>query len=162
MRRRTRRLWSLPAERAAHALQILIDEGKLNLRDVAKALDRREKMIRELREKVASFGEEVSGAASKIARRGRRKAAVRTQKVSKKPRRISKAQRAARQAQGRYLAAIRPLSVAARAKVRSIRQKSGVRAAITTAKKLTKSRRRVGHSSARAIGQAAQQEKASE
>jgi len=150
------------SDRAAQALSILIHEGKLKLRDVTKALDRREKMIRELREKLASFGEGVSGAASRVARRGTRKASVRTRKVATKPRRISKAQRAARQAQGRYLAAIRPLSVAARAKVRSIRQKSGVRAAITTAKKLAKSRRRVGRSRARAIGQAAQQEKASE
>jgi hypothetical protein len=130
----------LSPDRAARALSILIDEGKLKLRDVTKALDRREKMIRELRAKLASLGEEVSGAASRVARRGMRKASARTRKVAKQPRRVSKAQRAARQAQGRYLGAIRRLSVEARAKVKAIREKSGVRAAIAAAKRIARQR----------------------
>jgi hypothetical protein len=133
-----RRTLNLPPDRAARALSILIDEGKLKLRDVTKALDRREKMIRELRAKLASLGEEVSGALSRVTRRTRRRASTRTRKVVTKTRRISKAQRAARQAQGRYLGAIRRLSVEARAKVKEIRAKSGVRAAIAAAKKMAK------------------------
>jgi len=133
-----RRAFSLPPDRAARALSVLIDEGKLKLRDVTKALQRREKMIRELRAKLASLGEEVSGAASRLTRRSRRKAGARIRKIATKTRRISKAQRAARQAQGRYLGAIRRLSAEARAKVRDIRAKSGVRAAIAAAKRMAK------------------------
>lgn len=157
-----RRTSFLSPDRAAQALSVLLHEGKLKLKDVTKALDRREKRIRELRERLASLGEEVSGAASGIARRGRRKAVARSRKVAKKPRRISKAQRAARQAQGRYLGAIRPLSVAGRAKVRAIRQTSGVRAAIAAAKRMAKGKSRVRRSRKSAVGQAATQEKASE
>lgn len=135
---RTRKAANFSPERAAQALSVLVHEGKLKLRDITKALDRREKMIRELRERLASLGEEVSGAASRIARRGRRKAGARTRKVATKPRRISKAQRAARQAQGRYLGAIRQLPAEARAKVKEIRAKSGVRAAIAAAKRMGK------------------------
>jgi hypothetical protein len=40
--------------------------------------------------------------------------------------------------QGRYLAAVRPLSKAARVKVKEIREKSGVAAAISAAKKMAK------------------------
>jgi hypothetical protein len=132
---RARRSASLSPVRVAQALTVLVNEGKLKLQDVKRALDRREKMIRELREKLALLGEEVSGAASRITRRGRRKAAARTRKVATKPRRVSKAQRAARQAQGKYLGAIRQLSAEARAKVKEIRAKSGVRAAIAAAKR---------------------------
>jgi hypothetical protein len=133
-----RRTSFLSPDRAAQALSVLLHEGKLKLQDVTRALDRRAKMIRELRAKLASLGEEVSGAASKITRRVRRKAGARTRKVVMKTRRISKAQRAARQAQGKYLGAVRPLSVEARAKVREIRAKSGVRAAIAAAKRMAR------------------------
>jgi hypothetical protein len=47
--------------------------------------------------------------------------------------------RAAWKAQGRYLGAVRQLSVADRAKVKAIREKKGVRAAITAARKMEKS-----------------------
>ncbi len=135
---RTRKAPNFSPDRAAHALSVLLHEGKLKLRDVTKALDRREKMIRELRERLASLGEEVSGAASKVTRRGRRKVSALTRKVVPKTRRISKAQRAARQAQGRYLGAIRRLPAEARARVKEIRAKSGVRAAIAAAKRMGK------------------------
>jgi hypothetical protein len=139
---RTRKAMNFSPDRAAHALSILVQEGKVRLKDVTKALDRREKMIRELRERLASLGEEVSGAASRVARRARRRASALTRKVAPKTRRISKAQRAARQAQGRYLGAVRRLSVEARAKVKEIRAKSGLRAAIAAAKRMAKSRRK--------------------
>jgi hypothetical protein len=53
-------------------------------------------------------------------------------------RRPSAKARAARKAQGRYLGAVRLLSAANRAKVKAIREKKGIRAAITAAKKLVK------------------------
>jgi hypothetical protein len=51
---------------------------------------------------------------------------------------ITAAQRRARQAQGRYLGAIRQLSQASRAKIREIRRKEGVQSAIAAAKKLAR------------------------
>jgi len=120
---------SLFPDRAAQALSILIDEGKLKMQDVARALRRREKMVRELRERLASLGEEISGAVRTVRRRAQTKA-------RRPAKTISKAQRAARQAQGRYLGAIRRLPAEARARVKAIRQKAGVRAAIAAAKRM--------------------------
>lgn len=121
----------LSPDRAAQALSILIHDGKLKLQDVTRALRRRERLIRELTGKLSSLGHEASGAVASLVRRRGPRAARR-----KKPARISKAQRAARQAQGRYLGAIRRISAVNRAKVKAIREKSGVRAAIAAAKKM--------------------------
>lgn len=49
--------------------------------------------------------------------------------------RVSAATRAAWAAQGRYMAAVRRLPKAARARIKAIREKSGVRAAIAAAKR---------------------------
>jgi hypothetical protein len=129
---RPRKTSSLSPDRAAQAVSILIHEGKLKIQDLTQALQRREKMVRELRARLASLGEEVSGAVRTL----RRSAPAKARKAAK---RISKARRAAQQAQGRYLGAIRRLSVTARAKVKAIREKSGVRAAIAAAKKMARS-----------------------
>ena len=123
---RPRRASGPSPERAAQALSILIHEGKLKAKDVAGALRRRDAMIRDLREKLVALERGASSALSNVATgRGRRW-----------KKRISKAQRAARQAQGRYLGAIRRLSKADRAKAKTIREKSGVRAAIAEAKRM--------------------------
>jgi hypothetical protein len=125
---KTRRVMTLPPDRAAQAVSILIHEGKLKLLDLTRALERREKMVNDLRAKLAAFGE----GSGNGRRRGRRQKA----KPRKFTKRISKRQRAARQAQGRYLGAIRRLPAKSRAKVKTIREKSGVRAAIAAAKKM--------------------------
>jgi hypothetical protein len=125
---------NFPLQRAAQVISILLHEGKLKLRDVTRALARREKMIRELRDRLASLEAGASGVMRKT-RRLRRKGSETPRKVARK---ISKAQRAARQAQGRYLGAIRQLSAEARAKVKEIRAKSGGRAAIAAAKRMGK------------------------
>lgn len=119
---RRRKTFNLAPSHAAHALSILIQDGKVKARDVARALRRREALIQELRARLAALGDGVLAAT-----RGR----------GRKPgRRVSAAQRAARQAQGRYLAAVRRLSKADRAKVKAIREKSGVRTAIAAAKRM--------------------------
>ena len=46
---------TLTAEHAAHALSLLIADGKIAARDVVNALNRREQMIRDLRSKLASL-----------------------------------------------------------------------------------------------------------
>lgn len=129
---RLRKTSNLSPERAAQAVSILIHEGKLKLQDLTRALERREKMVNDLRAKLAAFGESSGNGR----RSGRGKARAGQRKPGRAAKRISKAQRAARQAQGRYLGAIRRLSVQNRAKVKAIREKSGVRAAIAAAKKM--------------------------
>jgi hypothetical protein len=120
------------AEHAANALHILIADGKLAARDVAHALKRREGMIKELRDKLASLEH---GVASGIA--DARKAMTGRGRRAPK-RRVSASRRAAMKLHGKYLGTIRPLSKANRAKVKAIREKSGVRAAIAAARKMAK------------------------
>jgi len=140
VRRRTRkRLPAISAEEARQALQVLVEEGRVAAREVASALRRRDKRIRELREKLAALGAEASAAFQRAARRARpgRVARQRAKAVRRRAKRtITRAQRVARQAQGRYMAAIRRLSKDSKEKVRAIRKSSGVRAAIAAAKKL--------------------------
>jgi len=107
---------------------MLVEDGKIAARDVTNALKRREKTIRDLRARLSALGDDVAAAVAKTAARDAPKAR----------RAISRAQRTARQAQGRYLGAIRRLSKQARARVKAIRAESGIDAAIRAAAKLAK------------------------
>ena len=128
MRRKTKKALRLSAHHASLALQMLVDDGKIAAKDVAAALKRREKTIRELRARLSALGEDVAMSVAKTAAR----------EAPRARRAITQAQRRARQAQGRYLAAIRKLSRQARIRVRTIRSKSGVDAAIRAAVKMAK------------------------
>jgi hypothetical protein len=138
-RRNRKALPGISAEQARQALHVLIAEGRIAGREVVKALARREKLVRDLRQRLSSLGEDVAGAVSRAAKEvslalptaGQRKA---FRKRAGKA--ITAAQRKARQAQGRYLGAIRQLSKASRAKVKAIRKTSGVQASIAAAKKM--------------------------
>lgn len=135
MRRKTSKALKVSAHHAAAALKMLIEEGKIAAGDVARALDRREKMIKQLRARLSALEDASGPAARKLlnaSRSGIRRAAPRARKA------ISRAQRIARQAQGRYMAAVRRLSKGARAKIREIRSRSGVDAAIRAAQKMAK------------------------
>ena len=118
MRRKTRKALKLSAEHAAIALNLLIQDGKIAATDVAKALKNREKMIKDLRSRLIALEEAAAPVARRLAADGR-KAYLRARPKVKKA--ISRAQRVARQAQGRYMAAVRSLSKDARAKIRTIR-----------------------------------------
>ena len=127
------------AEQARLALSVLVSEGKLAVRDVQGALARRERLIREIRARLHALGVESAELAGDL----RRVAVARFQhaeEASREPRRkaVSAAVKATRRAQGRYLAAIRQLSKAARKQIKAIREKSGVRAAIAAAKRMGK------------------------
>jgi hypothetical protein len=132
---RRRTSLTLSAEAAHQALAFLIHEGKLATNEVSKALQRREKLVREIREKLAALGGEGLAATRRV---------VKTAEKSSRPARerarraVSQAARKIYQAQGRYMAALRPLSKAARKQIKSIRKKSGIDAAIKEAKKLYK------------------------
>jgi hypothetical protein len=119
---------SITAEQARNALTYLVHEGRVTTKAVEKALANRERLIREIRDRMAALG----GAAAD----GFRQA----EKATRKPRRkaVSAATRAARKAQGQYMAAVRRLSKSARKQIKAIRQKSGVKAAIAKAKRMAK------------------------
>ena len=135
MRRKTRKALKLSAHHASVALHMLIEEGKIAAADVSRALKNREKLIREMRERLAALESasapvvrRVAKATRKATRQAVRRAAPQARKT------ITRAQRLARQAQGRYLAAIRTLSKEAKEKIQQIRKDSGVDAAIKAAK----------------------------
>jgi hypothetical protein len=125
----------LTARSAAVALQLLVEEGKIAAADVARALKHRERLIKDLRAKLATLESASMPVARRVASAGRR-AARRTAPRARKA--ITRAQRTARQAQGRYMAAVRRLSKGARARILRIRKESGVDAAIDAARKMVK------------------------
>jgi hypothetical protein len=142
-----RRRSSLPvtAEQAHQALSFLIHEGKLAASEVRRAFDRREKLVREIKERLAQVGVEglqlttrlAKGARRKI--RAARKAARSTRRTSRPTRkRVSAVRKAAMVRQGKYLAALRPLSAQDRAKVKAVLKSKGWSAAMAEAKRMTK------------------------
>lgn len=125
MKRQTRKTLNITASHAAHAIHVLIADGKIAAKDVTDALKRREAMIADLRKRLEALeaGAIVAAkSAGKTIARGRR--------------RLSAARRAALKLHGQYLGTVRPLSKAAKAKVKAIREAKGIRAAIAAAKKL--------------------------
>ncbi len=135
MRRRTKTALKLTARSAAVALQLLMEEGKIAAADVAHTLKHRERLIKDLRAKLAALETASMPVARRVASTGRRatrRSAPRARKA------ITRAQRIARQAQGRYMAAVRRLSKDARARILRIRKESGVDAAIEAARKMAK------------------------
>jgi hypothetical protein len=139
MAKRRKSLASLSQEQAHQALTFLVQEGKLAAGAVQKALDNRERLIREIRERLVKLGVEsvrMAERAGKTAGKELRKAEKRSRPARKRA--VSAATRAARKAQGQYLGAIRQLSKAARKEIKAIRAKSGVGAAIAAAKRMAK------------------------
>ena len=129
----------ITAEEAQKALAYLVHEGIVTARAVQKALRRREKLVREIRQRMVALGVDslaVSAKAGKGAIAGLRRA----EKSSRTPRRkaVSAAVRAGRKAQGQYMAAVRRLSKSARKEIKALRAKSGVKSAIAAARKLAK------------------------
>jgi hypothetical protein len=114
----------ISSERAAHALHLLIAEGKVKAQDVTNALKRREAMIADLRKRLAALEVGVVSAGRRIERTAKR--------------RLTAERRAALKLHGQYLGFVRPLPKAAKAKIKAIREKAGVRAAIAAARKMAR------------------------
>ena len=140
MARRRRQSLALSGEHARQALAVLIHEGKLAAGEVRKALQRRDRLIRALRASLAALGEGVGRVGRRVGKGGpfpmvaKTARGTRPRVVRRAKPRISAATRKMYQQQGRYMAAVRHLPKAARARVKAIREKSGVRAAIAAAK----------------------------
>jgi hypothetical protein len=141
MARRRRSPLALSAEQAMQALAVLIQEGKLRAGEVQKVLQRRDRLIRDLRAKLAALEAGVVKAGRRVLKNGffptARKVRTEKRRTARRKPRISAATRKMYQMQGRYMAALRPLSKEARAKIKAIREKSGVQAAIAVAKRMT-------------------------
>jgi hypothetical protein len=138
MARRRRSTLTLSAEQAHQALTFLVHEGKLAASDVRKAFDRREKVIREIKERMAALGDESFGLVER-ANKGASRALRTAEKTSRPTRkRVSAVRRAAMVRQGKYLAAIRPLSAQDRAKVKDVLKAKGWSAAMAEAKTMAK------------------------
>jgi hypothetical protein len=140
MAKRRRSSLALSGDQARQALVVLIQEGKLAAGEVRKALQRRDRLIRALRTSLAALETGASSVGKRIFKGGpfpmARKARTARRKVARPKPRISAATRAMYRVQGKYLSALRPLSKQARAKIKAIRRKSGVQAAIAAARKM--------------------------
>jgi hypothetical protein len=95
-----------------------------------------------LRARLSALEEGASSVGKRLLKDGpfsvARKARTAGRKVARRKPRISAATRKIYQQQGRYMAALRPLTKEARAKIKAMREKSGVRAAIAAAKRMAK------------------------
>ena len=135
MARGRRSTLSFSGNQARQALAVLIQEGKLAAGEVRSALLRRERLIQALRSSLAALEHGVGTLRRRIPKPATRPVAKR---VARRKPRISAATRKMYQAQGRYMAAVRQLPKEARAKVKAIREKSGVAAATRAAKKMAR------------------------
>ena len=122
-----------------YVLGVLLSSGRLREGHVRTALKNREEEIRALRERLASL-EQLSAAAGG-APRGRRRRAARAARVARRVRRapLSARVRALRRLQGKYMGYVRRLKAGEKAKVRAVREKQGMGAAIKLAQSLAKS-----------------------
>jgi hypothetical protein len=140
MAKRRRSTLTITAQQAHQALSFLVHEGKVAASSVQKALSHRERLIREIRERMAQLGVEGVEAGKTVRRRAVKafRAAEKTSGPARKraKHKIAAATRKLYRLQGKYMSALRPLSKEARAGIKAIRKKSGIDAAIKAAKRM--------------------------
>lgn len=118
-----------PAE-AHYVLQTLLSQGKIRQSQVNAVLGGRTKEIATLRERLAALEGIPEGQRGKS--RGRAKASAGRRRNVK----ISPKVRALRRLQGKYMGYVRRLKAAEKARVREVREKQGMQAAIRLASSL--------------------------
>jgi hypothetical protein len=116
----------LSANQAQYVLDALMAQGRVRWTHVQKVLKGRIEEIQKLRERLASL-EKLVGRAAPAARRQMRKRARRA---------LSSKTRALRRLQGKYMGYVRNLKAAEKARVRALREKQGIQAAIKLAASL--------------------------
>ena len=120
---------------AHYALNVLMSQGKLRVAHIRKALKNREQEIRSLRERLAELEQFSPGAsAARGPRRGRPARAAGKKRARRV--RMSPRVRALRKLQGKYMGYVRRLKAAEKARVRAIREKQGMEAALRLARSL--------------------------
>jgi hypothetical protein len=120
-----------PAE-SHYVLQSLMSQGRVRQNQVKAVLNGRSKEIADLRERLASLEGMGGGSGS-----GRRAAGAR-RATGKRRVAISPKVRALRRLQGKYMGYVRRLKPAEKARVRTVREKQGMQAAIRLAASLAK------------------------
>lgn len=118
-----------PAE-SDYVLQTLLSQGKVRQSQVSAVLGGRAKEIADLRERLAAL----EGIKSASRGKGRRPAATRP--ARRRNVTISPKVRALRRLQGKYMGYVRRLKLAEKARVREVREKQGIQAAIRLASSL--------------------------
>ena len=129
----------LTPSQSHYVLGVLMSSGRVREGHVRTALKGRDEEIRTLRERLAAL-EQLSAAGGR-APRGRRRRAARAAKPARRARRapLSPKVRALRRLQGKYMGYVRRLKAGEKAKVRAVREKQGMDAAIKLAQSLGKS-----------------------
>jgi hypothetical protein len=118
---------NLTPQQSHYVLRVLMSQGRVRRSQVERALRGREEEIRSLKERLASL--EAMGASGSGGRsRSRRRAAPPARR-----RRMSPRVRALRRQQGKYMGYVRRLKPAEKARVRAVREKQGMAAAIRLA-----------------------------
>ena len=134
----------LTPDQAHYVLTTLVAQRKLRQTQIEQALRNRDNEIRSLRERLASL-EGMSDGASSSSRgrggraRGRRAASGGSSASASGPirrRKMSPKVRALRRLQGKYMGFVRGLKPAEKARVRAVREKQGMGAAIQLASSL--------------------------
>jgi hypothetical protein len=118
-----------------YVLTVLMAQRRVRPSHVRKALQGREQEIRNLRERLAALEQMSAGSA----RPARRRRAVRraARKPARRRARMSPKVRALRRLQGKYMGYVRRLKPAEKTRVRSVREKQGMEAAIRLAQSLS-------------------------
>ena len=119
---------NLTPEQSKYVLDNLVQEGKIRTSQIQHALQGREREIRTLRERLASL--EGMGRSSRGGRGTRLALALRPRVTRRK---MSPRVRALRKMQGKYMGYVRRLNPADKARVRAVREKQGMEAAIRMA-----------------------------
>jgi hypothetical protein len=120
----------LSATEAQYVLSYLIDRRRIRPADVDAALRSRRDEVRDLRARLEALG--VGSSA------GRKLRASRPAPRQRRRGRLSPRVRALRRQQGRYMALVRGLSAAEKAKVRAAREKQGMASALRVAASLSR------------------------
>ncbi len=123
----------LSPDQSHYVLGVLRSQGKIRDASVAKVLKGRGEEIRRLKERLAALEGLSSAPARARRRRGRvGRAAARVRRAV----RMSPRVRRLRQLQGKYMGYVRRLKQADKARVRAVREKQDIEAAIRLAKSL--------------------------
>lgn len=117
-----------PAE-SHYVLQTLLSQGKVRQSQINAVLGGRTKEIASLRERLAALEGIPGGGRGKARRVGKGRPARRNVKISPKV-------RALRRLQGKYMGYVRRLKAADKTRVREVREKQGMQAAIRLASSL--------------------------
>jgi hypothetical protein len=129
---RKKRFPGISADEALAALRWLHSVGKVSALEISGALKKREDLVRQIRAKL----EELGGQGLRFL--ARTQASRKRVPAKRRRRKASAKAQAAWRAQGRYLAAVRPLSKANRLKIKKVREARGVGAAVAAARRLAR------------------------